>query len=235
MIPGIVASHHYAAAGDPNWAFKVLGLHCDGANNSTTFTDVKGHAITAGGNAKISTAQYPALTGKTSSALFDGADDYLTTPDSNDWDFGTGDFTVRCRFRCAAHTTVMTLITNYQNSTNGWSLQIRSDNSTITFGNGDPVLSAVSWTPTDNTWYDIEVSRVSGSLRTFVDGTQVGSTVSNSTNITGSTSPLLIGNLYAGGSYVQDFNGHMSEIEIYKGVGLHSANFTPATSPFLDY
>ena len=76
--------------GDANWYYKVLGLHCNGTNGSTTFTDVKGNTVTANGNAQISTAQYPALTGKTASALFDGAGDYLSIPDSADWDFGWG-------------------------------------------------------------------------------------------------------------------------------------------------
>ena len=59
-------------AGDQYWYNKVLGLHCDGTNGSTTFTDVKSKTVTAYGNAQISTAQYPSLTGKSSSAYFDG-------------------------------------------------------------------------------------------------------------------------------------------------------------------
>ena len=35
----------------------VLLLHCDGTNGSTTFTDIKGHAVVVNGNAQISTAQ----------------------------------------------------------------------------------------------------------------------------------------------------------------------------------
>lgn len=49
--------------GDQNWYNKVLGLHMNGTNGSTTFTDVKGKTMTAYGNARISTAQYPALYG----------------------------------------------------------------------------------------------------------------------------------------------------------------------------
>jgi hypothetical protein len=81
-------------AGDQYWYSKVLGLHCDGTNGSTTFTDVKGKTVTAVGNAQISTAQYPALTGKSSSAYFDGTGDYLTLSNSTDFTF-PGDFTIQ--------------------------------------------------------------------------------------------------------------------------------------------
>lgn len=70
-------------AGDQNWYSKVLGLHCDGTNGSTTITDVKGKTATRFGNTQISTAQYPPLTGKTSSLYFDGTGDYLTYANSS--------------------------------------------------------------------------------------------------------------------------------------------------------
>ncbi|GAG41254.1 unnamed protein product, partial [marine sediment metagenome] len=62
----------------------VLLIPADGENNSTTFTDVSRaqHAITAHAHAKISTAQYK-FGG--SSAYFDGDGDYLSIPDSDDW------------------------------------------------------------------------------------------------------------------------------------------------------
>lgn len=220
-------------AGDPLWYYKVLGLHCDGTNGSTTFTDVKGKTVTANGNAQISTAQYPALTGKTSSGYFDGSGDYLSIADSADWDFGTGDFFVRLRARFSSHTSNMTLVGNYQNTTTGWAVQRRSDTNTIRFGNGDTALLDVSWTPTDGVWYVIEVQRSGTSLLARVDGTQVGSTATNSTNITGSTNSLLVGSLFAG-SYIYPYHGYISEIEVYKGAAPYPSNYTPSSDPFGD-
>jgi hypothetical protein len=221
-------------AGDPLWYYKVLGLHCDGTNGSTTFTDVCGKTVTANGNAQISTAQYPALTGKTSSAYFDGNGDYLSIPDSADWDFGTGDFAIRMRVRFSSHTTVQCLVSNYLNPTTGFSLQWRSETNTLRFGcAGDPAHLDVSWTPTDNIWYVIEVVRIGTSLFARVDGSQIGSPVTNSTNITGSTNPLLIGSLFAG-SYIQPFHGYVSEVEVVKGTAINTSDYTPSTDPFAD-
>ena len=211
--------------------WRVLGLHCDGTNTSTTFTDVKGKTVTAVGNAQISTAQYPSLTGKTSSGYVDGTGDYLTIPDSADWDFGTGAFTVRIRARFSGVTTAQALVSNYLNSGTGFSLVFDGVNSKLQFLNGTTALLDVAWSPSTNTWYDIEVSRYGTSLRGFVGGTQVGATATNSTNITGSTSTLFIG---ARDSTNQLFTGYFSEVEIYKGVALHTANFTSLTVPFYD-
>lgn len=218
-------------AGDPYWYYKVLGLHCDGANNSTTFTDVKGKTVTANGGAKISTAQYPSLTGKSSSGYVDGTGDYLTVPDSTDWDFGAGDFGVRIRARFSGVSTLQALISNYQNSTTGFSMVFDGVNSKLQFLNGTTALLDVAWSPSADTWYVIEVSRSGTSLRGFVGGTQVGSTATNSTSITGSTSTLFIG---ARDSSNQLLTGYFSEVEIYKGAPLNTANYTPSSDPFPD-
>lgn len=218
-------------AGDPLWYYKVLGLHCDGTNGSTTFTDVKGKTVTANGNAQISTAQYPSLTGKSSSGYVDGTGDYLTVPDSADWDFGTGDFGVRIRARFSGVATLQALISNYQNSTTGFSMVFDGVNSKLQFLNGTTALLDVAWSPSADTWYVIEVSRSGTSLRGFVGGTQVGSTATNSTSITGSTSTLFIG---ARDASNQLFTGYFSEVEIYKGAALNTANYTPSSDPFPD-
>src|SRR3972149_9214360 len=65
-------------------SYTKLLLHMDGANGSTTFTDEMGQAVTANGNAQISTAQSK-FGG--ASGLFDGTGDYLSVPASADWDF----------------------------------------------------------------------------------------------------------------------------------------------------
>lgn len=213
----------YDAAGAAATQPYVLAIPGNGPNNGTGIVDLMGHPITATGDAKYSTAQ-SLFNG--SSLVFDGTGDYLSIPDSADWDFGTGDFTIEGYFRFTAHTSNMALLDNYLNSTTGWSWQRRSDTNTIRFGNGDTALLDVSWTPTDAAWYHMAVCRSGTSLRGFVDGTQVGSTVTNSTNITGSTNPLLVGALNASGSFVQTFNGNACGIAIKKEA-LYTGSFTP--------
>lgn len=216
-------------AGDADYGNVVLLLHGDSTFADTSPTPKTVTAV----NAVISSAQ-SRFGG--ASMYFDGTGDYLTIPDSADWDFGTADFTIEKWVWFTSHTTVMALASNYLNSGTGWSLQRRSDTNTIRFGNGDTALLDVSWTPTDGQWYHLAVSRSGTSLRAFVDGAQVGSTATNSTNITGSTSLLSIGALYSG-SYVQPFSGYIDDLRITKGVARYTSNFSGSlpSAAFLDY
>lgn len=213
-------------AGDASYNSVVLLLHGDGTNGSTTFTDNSPTPKTVTPTScTISTAQskYGGA-----SMVFNGTSSRLSIADSADWDFGTGDFTVELWARFTSHASVQTLVSNYLNSTVGWSLQRRNDTSTIRFGNGDTALLDVSWTPTNGVWYHISVTRSGTSLRAFVDGTQVGSTATNSTNITGSTNPLLVGALFFG-SMMLFYDGYVDDLRVTKGVARYTTTFTPPT------
>ena len=79
----------------------ALLLHFDGADGSTTFTDssLTPKTFTANGDAQIDTADSK-FSG--ASGLFDGTDDYITTPDSADFVLGSEDFTIDLWFNCNA-------------------------------------------------------------------------------------------------------------------------------------
>ena len=226
--------------GDANWYYKVLGLHCDGTNGSTTFTDVKGNTVTANGNAQISTAQYPALTGKTSSALFDGAGDYLSIPDSADWDFGSGDFTIRFLCRPTSTSVDQEIIAQRKtaDSDNFWFVRRTSAEKIRVVGKaGGSIITDVlsTGTVTVDSWQLVEIVRTSGSVKISIAGT-FGTAVT--TDGSGSwpdvAHVVYVGvgdDTFSAGNF---YNGYLSEIEIYKGVALHTSNFTPATAPFAD-
>jgi hypothetical protein len=79
--------------GDQYYNSCSLLLHCNGANGSTTFTDNSPNnlTVTATNGAAISTVQSK-FGG--ASALFDGTDDYISTPSSTAFEFGSGNFTI---------------------------------------------------------------------------------------------------------------------------------------------
>ena len=235
-------------AGNLFWDKMVLGLHCDGTNGSTTFTDVKGKTVTANGNAQISTAQYPALTGKTSSGYFDGTGDYLSIPDSADWGFGSGDFTLRAHIRLAGYATnnageyQSSIVSQDIPTSRAFAFNVKgtsssfttmhfigfSDNSTYTIVSG-------SYSFALNTWYLVEVCRVGNYVYLFVDGglLNTGGTAFSRT-LQDSSTTLKVGAEEYDATYKYYLNGYISEVEIYKGVGLHTASYTPSTDPFPD-
>ena len=235
--------------GDPFWHYKVLGLHCDGTNGSKRFVDsVTGKTVIPFGNAQISTAQYPALTGKTSSAYFDGNGDYLSVADDPAWNFGTRDFTVRARIRLTGYAPnnggsyVATIVSQDLSTSRAFSFGVSgtaSSFTTLAFAgfpdNGGGTSVTGSYAFALNTWYLVEACRVGNLLYLFVDGTllNTGGTA-YSVNQQNSTTALKIGASLYNATYLYYLTGYISEVEIYNGIGLHTASYTPGSDPFVD-
>ncbi len=79
---------------------------------------------------------------------------------------------------------------------------------------------------TTGTWIHVAVTRASGTLRIFQNGTQTGS-VANSTNFANSGS-VYIGQSNSG----QAMNGYIDDLRITKGIARYTTTFTPPTSAF---
>lgn len=233
-------------AGNPYWDKLALGLHCDGTNGATTFTDVKGKTVTVNGNAQISTAQYPALTGKTSSGYLDGTGDYLSLADVNDFDLGSDNFTLRARIRIAGwspsyageyYFAFLAKDTSAGRSYNAQVVGTSSSFTTLRFnGFSDDVTYTTingSFSFSLNTWYDIEITRSGNLIYLFVNGTllNAGGTAFSRT-MQNTSQALTIGGHVFNGTYLGYLNGYVSEVEIYKGAALHTASFTPSSDPF---
>lgn len=211
---------------DPYFSQVSLLLRMNGSNGSTTFVDssLGNLAVTANGNAQISTAQ--SMFGG-SSAAFDGNGDYLTLADSSIWDL-PGDFTLEAWIRA---------------SSTGFSAIFSTRN---TGGAVNPVLylwdtGVLTWyyngaariTGTTNIvgggFYHVAVCRSGNSTRLFVNGVQEGTTYVNSDTYV--ADGIWIGGLPAASQYL---NGYIDDLRITKGVARYTANFTPPGAPFPD-
>jgi len=218
---------------DPYWSNVVLAMHMDGANNSTTFTDLKGHSVTPYGNAKISTTQSK-FGG--SSAYFDGGGDYLQIPHSSDLDLSTGDFTIECLVNCASNNTDYTSIYSKRAST--------SVNSPIGFFTSPnryfriSVFNSMNNIIIDFTntyqfiigkFYHVSITRNVNDFKVFIDGSNVFSFTYSSALLTNSS------NVEIGGQSIgvaRRFNGYIDDLRITKGVARYTTNFTPPTQAF---
>jgi hypothetical protein len=195
-----------------------LNLHGSSlSNGSTTFTDTAAspHTLTANGNVQASTAQFRI---GSSSILFDGSSDYISTPDSADWDFGTGDYSIEAQIR-TANSAGRVVASNYQNSSTGWTCQNNVSAGRFILnetGDGADLDSGISVATVD-VWSHLLFARVGGWLQLFVEG-ELQFFVASSQNITGSTSSLLIGAL-PGFTGSTGFNGYLQEIRMVKGEG----------------
>lgn len=225
-------------AGDPHFASMVLGIHCDGANNSTSFTDVKGHPITANGNAHISTAQYR---WGSSSGAFDGAGDYLDCGDSADMEIGGGNFHMRAPVFLTGYSPGYSgayagvLIGKDAAGARAFHLKLTGTSSSwdgLAFSTAGSELS-VPFSFALNTWYDVRVDKHGTDFRFFVGGTQAGATLTHSASISDVSTALTVGGmLYSGFEY--HIPGNIQEVQIYKE-SVHTSDFTVPIAPFFDY
>lgn len=208
-----------------------LLLHMDGADASTTFTDevIPTHVFTAFGNAQIDTAQSK-FGG--ASGLFDGTGDYITTPNSANFDPGTGSFTAEMWVRPAvlsgADGNGAYLIgnTDFVLGSLGWLLNINATN--IRFYANYTASWAINIGGAHgmsiNTWYHVAVVRNGSAIDVYVNGVSKAN-VSNAADIT-SPNVLALGRNVNSDAYL--YNGHMDEVR-YSSVARWTANFTPPT------
>ena len=224
---------------DSQWSNVVLLLPFKGANGSTTITDVKGHIVTASGNAQISTAQYP--TGCSSSAKFDGNNDYLTISHA-DLALGTGDFDIGFSLYKAGETTTGAAnaanIIDFRTAEPSVAIQIAVDGGSGSVGANKVYLTvngAVRITGTTvigAAFKRVNLSRVSGVTRLFIDGVQEGSSYTDANNYA-STIAVIGGRFAASGGDYRSLNGYLGPIRITKNGRGHSTTFTPDSLPFV--
>ena len=233
--PGSFLMQAMPSDGDVYKSQTVLSLHFDGANGSTLFTDRTGKTVTTYGNAKIDTAL--AKIGY-SSGVFDGGGDGLSVPNSADFSFGSGDFTVELIVQPAGITpwgvfvgkrTSIAVVAPFVILFDGsWSGAVRAYASTS--GSSWDALLASSTVLQVGNWYHIALVRYSGTLSLYINGV-----LSASGAITGAlmsnTSAVFVGmDVDAANS----LNGRINFLRVIKGAAVYTDNFTPPSDQFPD-
>lgn len=189
-------------------------------------------ALTAFGNAALTKVDSKVGAG---SLVFDGAGDYITTPDNAGWAFGSGDFTIEfwAKFASVPGAGAYAALI-CQRAT------IRSNIAfTITYGgsekwyfsystNGTTILDLGGFTtetPTANTWNHIAYVKAGASVDLYVSGAKQTTKSIGTASLFDSTAPLLIGaaNSTSPASF---FNGYLDGIRITKGVARYTSSFT---------
>jgi len=220
--------------GQPGYT-KLL-LHADGVNGQTAFIDEAGKTITAYGNAHVDTTQSK-FGG--SSAAFDGNSDYLSLTDSDDWNFGNGDFTVDFWVNFNAFPSGGSYMTFYDQGVTGshWIIFTVYDAAGTPhldfycYDTSIPFSINIDRAPSMslNTWHHIALVRTGNDFKLFFDGVQQGATVTNSGTMPDVSAEVRIGGSQVGGYY---FNGWIDEFRVSKGIARWTSNFTPSDTPY---
>ena len=214
-----------------------LLLHGDGTNGSTTIVDSSSNvnSVTANNGAQISTTQ--SKFGGSSIEFLSTANTGLSVSPSNDFQLGTGDWTIEAW--------------TYQQSLNQYSTLFEIGNhsnaSSLFIGVGSDgflAYSAAFFGPqnsspsTINVWQHIAVTRSGDLLYFFRDGVTQGTGGYTFNRDLTDISTVSAGYPYGLFPTAADanfrFNGYIDDLRITKGVARYTQNFTPPTAPFPD-
>lgn len=216
-------------------SYTVLLLHMESLDVSSTTTP---KIPTFVGTAQLDTAQKEF---GSASLLLDGNSDYVSVPHSDDWAYGTGNFTVDCWFRCPSFSAADSYAIVTQGATSGtiFTFRIGDNNAAekkfyfLALSGGVTKAEYLSDAVTLNvdTWYHVAVVRNGTSLKIYLDGTSINLTENTAIgdNDTGDTDTALFVGARNSDEY---FNGWIDELRISKGIARWTANFTPPTSEY---
>jgi len=181
------------------------------------------------GDAKLSTA-ISKFGG--SSMSFDGSGDHLYIPNAPVNQLGTENYTIEFWIYGNSWST-LPVILEYGRSTNNASAGLEFYVSTgggkldIYGGASTATLLASYSSLSTATWTHIALTRASNTTRLFINGTQSGSSATDSTNY--NQSSILVG-IFIGST--NPLNGYIDDLRITKGYARYTSNFTPPTTTF---
>ena len=206
---------------------KLLTAHAASISDGSA----TGRTVTASGNAAVSSrAPY----GGMKSVYLDGNGDYLSIPTSADFNFGNGDFTIEFWIYLTALSGNPAIFdyrsTGTENVPTIW-INSSSGHLYYYFNGANRIIGPASSIGTHK-WYHVALSRSSSSTNMFVNGSQYGSTYSDSnTYVQGST--FYIGRYFDSTSATYMPTGYISNFRVVKGQGIYTKDFTPITTAFL--
>jgi hypothetical protein len=194
--------------------------------NAGIFDNTGKNNLETVGNAQIDTTTKKYGTG---SMEFDGTGDYLKVPISVDLIMGTGDWTVEFWLYLNS-TTTQVIFDNRVDAFSANKIYIAYVSNSLNYytGNANPAITGGSLAT--STWHHVAISRQGSSTKLFINGTQAGSTYSDSQNY--SASILAVGAVATDGTF--GLNGFIDDLRITKGVARYTANFTAQTSQWQD-
>lgn len=226
-----------AGQGTPgNDSFVKALLHFDGANGSTTFTDVNAAGVAntwaAGTTQQLTTSDFK-FGG--SSLYANGGIIGISTSAKAALAVGTSDFTIDFWFNNnGGSASGATGMAGYGSSTNfpsnwGWSIGRDHLTGTANFqiSDGTNVFGNSSSATVNTGWHHIAISRASGTIRFFIDGIlQFSFSAPNAPPSLGSLKIL------AGVSSTSLGTWLIDEFRYSIGIARWTANFTPPTSAY---
>ena len=151
---------------------------------------------------------------------------------SSNFNFGTGDYTIEAWVFPLEHKNYSNIY-DQRTASQGAStvspiIYADSNGYVIFYLNGNNRISSSGNTLNLGAWNHVAVTRASGSTKLFLNGTQRGSTYSDSNTYVQPASNFSFGGSLEQNTY--NFPGYVADLRVVKGTALYTSNFTPSTS-----
>ena len=207
--------------------------------NAAIFDNAMKNDLETVGNAQISTSIKKYGTGSLS--MLSAGDYCRGSQPSITADINGGDFTIEFWVYFTSLAGDRALVSKYgplaeNTGGSGYVLQWVQSSSVLRFvlgvGGTTDNLYTWSWAPSTSTWYHVAVTRSGTSARAFINGTQIGSTLTVTTGDVASPNPIQIGKTHTVAQYLL---GYIDDFRLTKGIARYTANFTPPTDAFPNF
>ena len=152
---------------------------------------------------------------------------YIDTAASADWAPGTGDFTIEWFGNQSTLSGFQRVFT--VDDFNSIDIGVSIETGTFYYWANSAFRYNSASAATINTWIHWAVVRASGVTRVYRNGTQLGSQITDTNNITNTTDPLTIGNENTA-STLAAYVGLITNFRWIKGLAVYTGNFTVPTS-----
>jgi hypothetical protein len=179
------------------------------------------------GSAVSVVALSPFTGGGNSYSFSSNVNSYIDTPASADWSPGTGDFTIEWFGNQSTLASFQRVFTVDDFSSIDIGVSIESG--TFYYWANDAFRYNSASASTINTWIHWAIVRASGVTRVYKNGTQLGSQITDTNNITNTLDPLTIGN-ENNASTLAAYVGLITNFRWVKGLAVYTGNFTMPTS-----
>jgi hypothetical protein len=207
-----------------------VSLLCNFTNAGITDTTAKNVLETEGG-AQISTAQSKF---GSSSMYFDGTGDQLILPASENFEFGSGNFTVECWVYITGTSGSIINYSNGQTSNSNFCWELYQSSSSaiqMTIVEGSTVYSASSSSFTLNAWNHVAGVRNGNTLTIYVNGT-AGGTTASVTNVSITRRSGVTAKVSGYNNATGMITGYIDDLRITKGIARYTANFPTPVAAF---
>lgn len=210
----------------PTTAITNTQLLCN-FTNAAIYDNTGKNDLETVGNAQISTSVVKYGTG---SMYFDGTGDYIVMRNNDNFQFGTGNFTIEFWLYASNASSTHGLIAASLTGSGYWASLISSNTLYWQSVNGTTNLVSTSYSSYYNQWVHVAFVRNSGTTYIYLNGVSAAS-AADTYNYNGPSGNYEIGRDNDNSAYL---TGYIDDLRITKGVARYTANFTVPARAFPD-